>query len=84
MTKRRIHRLTFVVLLLALGCGEDSPTELVDQIEMELRPGGPDPGAAVPDFSIPDVNATSPRFDESVSPRDYLQAVSAWYFGHAT
>ncbi|MEZ4649415.1 MAG: hypothetical protein R3E97_11670 [Candidatus Eisenbacteria bacterium] len=38
----------------------------------------------VPDFSAPDMNSTSARFGESVSPRDYLQKVSAWYFGHAT
>lgn len=36
------------------------------------------------DFSLPDVNATSPRFGAPVSPRDYLQKVSGWYFGHAS
>lgn len=51
-----------------------------------------DPGTAsmylaagpLSDFGLDDVNATSPRFGESVSPRDYLQKVSGWYFGHAT
>ncbi len=38
----------------------------------------------VSDFSLEDVNATSPRFGQAVSPRDYLQKVSGWYFGHAT
>ena len=38
----------------------------------------------LPDFSIADVNPTSPRFGDQVSPRDYLEAVSGWYFGHAT
>jgi len=38
----------------------------------------------VAEFSLVDVNATSPRFDDPVSPRDYLKRVSAWYFGHAT
>jgi hypothetical protein len=40
--------------------------------------------AAVPDFSVPDVNAQSPRYAENVSPRDYLGHISAWYFGHST
>ena len=40
--------------------------------------------SAVPDFGLVDVNPTSPRADQVVSPRDYLGSVSAWYFGHAT
>ena len=39
---------------------------------------------ALPDFSAPDVNAASARFQQDVSPSDYLQQVSAWYFGHST
>jgi hypothetical protein len=39
---------------------------------------------AMPDFLLPDVNATSERAGEEVSPRDYLDAASVWYFGHAT
>ena len=35
----------------------------------------------VEDFSIVDVNTTSPRYDTPVSPRDYLHQVSAYYFG---
>lgn len=37
-----------------------------------------------PDFTLPDVNPNSPRFGQEVSPRDYLEQVSGWYFGHAT
>ena len=37
----------------------------------------------VPDFSLVDTNATSPSAGEAVSPRDYRERVSAWYFGHA-
>lgn len=40
--------------------------------------------SALADFSLPDVNPTSPTFNASVSPRDHLGKVSAWYFGHAT
>ncbi len=38
----------------------------------------------VADFSLEDVNATSSTVGQAVSPRDYLQKVSGWYFGHAT
>ncbi len=38
----------------------------------------------VPDFSLTDVNTASATYNQAVSPRDYLQKVSGWYFGHAT
>lgn len=41
-------------------------------------------GAAVPDFSLLDVNPASPTAGHLVSPRDYAKQVSAWYFGHST
>ncbi len=41
-------------------------------------------GAAQPDFHLTDVNASSDTSGQAVSPRDYLEQVSAWYFGHAT
>jgi len=37
-----------------------------------------------PEFGLEDVNTSSPRFGERVSPRDYLQKVTGWYFGWAT
>ncbi len=40
-------------------------------------------GQPVPDFSLDDVNPNSPRFQAKVSPRDYLQQVSGYYFGSA-
>ncbi|MCC6557716.1 MAG: hypothetical protein IT372_32595 [Polyangiaceae bacterium] len=46
--------------------------------------GGGQQVAQVPDFSLMDVNPASARYDQPVSPRDYLMRVSAWYFGHAT
>lgn len=33
-------------------------------------------------FSLPDLNATSTRFGHSISPRDYGQWISAYYFGN--
>jgi len=37
-----------------------------------------------PDFSLPDVNANSATGGRRVSPRDYADLWSAYYFGHAT
>ena len=39
---------------------------------------------AMPDFTLTDVNSGSATANEGVSPRDYLQQVSGWYFGTAT
>jgi hypothetical protein len=40
--------------------------------------------APMPDFDLVDVNSTSASHGQTVSPRDHLGEVSAWYFGHAT
>ena len=42
------------------------------------------PRGVLPTFSLNDVNATSATFNSAVSPRDYLEKVSGWYFGHST
>ena len=62
------------LLLLAIGCGDD---------DNGGNGGGPGLGA-VPSFEITDVNPNSATWDQSVSPRDHLGRVSAWYFGHST
>jgi hypothetical protein len=74
------------LVLLVAGCGSDTV----------VAPGpGPDPSPdsgpgpeshprVAPAFALLDVNDTSPRFDEMVSPRDYRGTISAWYFGYAT
>jgi hypothetical protein len=41
-------------------------------------------GEVVPNFALRDVNTTSDRFNDFVSPRDYLGQVSVWYFAHST
>jgi hypothetical protein len=41
-------------------------------------------GQVVPDFGLLDVNTASPSSGAVVSPRDYLEQVSGWYFGHAS
>lgn len=40
-------------------------------------------GQIVADFKLEDVNTTSPRYQQDVSPRDYRHQVSAYYFGSA-
>lgn len=39
---------------------------------------------AMPNFTLTDVNSGSTTANQGVSPRDYLQQVSGWYFGTAT
>ena len=39
--------------------------------------------AAMPDFLLTDVNTASATANQGVSPRDYLEQVSGWYFGTA-
>jgi hypothetical protein len=76
MTRNRIpSRLGALLLagLLLAGCSDDDPVTT-----------GSDAGTLMPDFTLVDVNPTSTTHNEGVSPRDYLQKVSAWYFGHAT
>lgn len=69
----RIFLPAFCAVAIVAGCSEDDP----------VTAPGPGPGQ-VPDFSLTDANATSTTYEEAVSPRDHLQKVSAWYFGHAT
>lgn len=38
----------------------------------------------VADFLLEDLNPTSPRYQQMVSPRDYLHQVTAYYFGLPT
>jgi len=59
----------------------DDGTDLGDAGEAEVEIMGPD---VVTDFSLEDVNKTSTTYGAPVSPRDYLEQVSGWYFGHAT
>ena len=39
-------------------------------------------GTPQPDFALVDINETSASYNQSVSPRDYLDHVTGWYFGH--
>jgi hypothetical protein len=67
---------TVFLVFLILGCGEE---------EAPLEVGhGLDPEQPAPDFSLLDVNPNSSTSGQPVSPRNYVEKVSAWYFGHAT
>lgn len=52
------------------GCGDEPTSSL--------------PEGVMPDFWLPDVNENSATFHQRVSPRHYLNRISAWYFGAAT
>jgi hypothetical protein len=41
-------------------------------------------GVQMPDFQLTDENLNSDQFGDTISPRDYLQQVSGWYFIHTT
>lgn len=74
----RLAVLSLGVLFMVYGCGEDG-----SDTPMDPGNGGPPPDP-IADFSLLDVNPNSTTKDAQVSPRDYLQKVSAWYFGQAT
>ena len=62
-----------IVVVAMLGCSQ-SPTS----------PNGDQPSGLVADFTLNDVNANSQSHNLQVSPRQFLQQASAWYFGHST
>ena len=70
----RLIPLLLAALLAGVGCGDD-----------DSSPNQPaTPEGQVSGFELPDVNPNSATHETDVSPRDYLDQVSAWYFGHAT
>lgn len=71
----KVLRTLALAAVIAVGACSDEDDKMTE----------PDlPTGQVPDFAAQDVNPTSARFEETVSPRDYEKSVSAWYFGHAT
>ena len=50
----------------------------------ELLVEGEAGAQAMPDFALVDVNGTSSSYNQAVSPRDYLEQVSGWYFTYST
>lgn len=78
--RRSIRRLTLEILetrsLLDGGAAGGGADGLPVWAEGESSP--------MPNFAAQDVNPASPRANQDVSPRDYLEQVSGWYFTHAT
>lgn len=72
--------------------GAPDDTGAADDTALPDDTGGPDTGEPldprigmyVPDFTLPDLNPNSLRYEQPISPRDYLQQVSGWYFIHST
>ena len=52
--------------------------------EMNVANDAEGESVAMPDFQLVDLNPASSRYNQTISPRDYLEEVSAWYFSHAT
>ena len=68
----KIRFTSVLALLLCTACTESG-------LGTGALPTGP-----VSDFSLIDLNPASFTSGEVVSPRDYLEQVSGWYFAHAT
>jgi hypothetical protein len=69
-------------LLLATGCQESVAdtafNAACDGHELD------DTEDRAPDFCLVDLNTHSARTGEPITPRDYLEQVSGWYFIHST
>ena len=74
---KRLFLLPAIGGLLLAACGGETAEELVPPTNMAMS-------TVEADFSLQDVNESSPTFGMNVSPRDHLEKVSGWYFGHAT
>lgn len=65
----------------------DTGDTSVDTGDTGIDTGDTDTGVPlnmVADFSLADVNTASSSYGQPISPRDYLQEVSGWYFIKAT
>lgn len=75
----RLRRFGLALLVAgAFGCGSSDSSD---------PPGLEDAGSTaplVPDFALQDVNSTSASSGQSVSPRQFMEKVSGWYFTHAS
>jgi hypothetical protein len=62
---------------------DTTDTTDTDPVDTDTGSVEPSPNAVV-DFSLPDTNPSSPTVGQTISPRDYLQQVSGWYFIKST
>lgn len=56
-----------------IGCTSTKDPDATEQIGEQLS-----------DFSLEDVNSTSATAGSYISPRNYQEMATAWYFGHST
>ena len=87
---------SFSLSLALVGCdsGEADPIDSADASDVsdaadtsdtsDTSDSGVSSEHFVLDFSLPDANPSSPSFGQPISPRDYLNQVSGWYFIKAT
>jgi hypothetical protein len=76
-TARHWSLVAIAAFVFVLGCGDD-PVK-------PPPPQTPLPGdQAVPDFALTDVNPHSASASQTISPRQHLGRVTAWYFGHSS
>jgi hypothetical protein len=62
--------------------GQEWTCEVLSTDSQQLTTSGEDSVLVrIPDFSLEDVNFTSPSSGLQISPRDYLTQLTAWYFG---
>ena len=66
-------------MLILLACVTTETQTLDDSLPASLSYD-----ERAPEFSLPDVNASSITAGLDVGPGDVRGLVSAWYFGHAT
>jgi len=67
--------------------GESEDTGVVDTADTDITDTGTttEPGPnAVPDFLLVDINPNSATLGQNITPRDYLQQISGWYFIKST
>ena len=66
------------------GSTDTGDTAAVDTGDTAVDTGDDLLDEAMPDWSLVDINPNSPSCSQAISPRDYLQKTSGWYFMHAT
>ena len=66
--------------------GDTADTDVVDTADTDVNDTGSiEPSLnSVPDFLLADINPNSSTMSQNISPRDYLQQISGWYFIKST
>lgn len=79
------HLLGASLLVAGLACNvAPEPDPMAGRDAGGRLDGGPTGSMPLPAFALRDTNATSTTSGQEVSPRDFLERVSGWYFTHAS